>query len=110
MSVRSWPTYLLRDIPEATRTALEEDAALDGRSLIEIIRSILCQHYGLDCDPVIATGRAKFQDGTDTMLLRLQPELWEAIKEDIAAQETPYGAPHRIIHGILAAHYNGGHP
>lgn len=110
MSVRSWPTYLLRDIPEATRTALEEDAEREERSLIEIIREILCSHYGLDCEPVTAAGRSKFTDGTNTMLLRLQPELWEAIRRDIAAEDILYGAPHKIIHGILSAYYNGGHP
>lgn len=109
--IRDWPTYLLRDIPEATRAALEEDAAREERSMIEILREILCGHYELDCEPVISTARPpKPKPATDTMMLRLQPELWQAIRAEADQQESRYGATNRIIHGILADHYNGGHP
>ena len=113
MSVRSWPTYLLRDIPEETRAALEEDAEETGQPMIELIREILCSRYELDCDPV--GGRPqKPTKGTGTMLLRLQPEVWEALKEEAGTSNTAYGSPRgamdKIIHSALADHYNGGHP
>ena len=111
MSVRDWPTYLLRDIPPGTRLALEIEAGAEDRSMIEIIREILCAHYELDCEPVLATARPpKPKPSTDTMILRLQPELWQAIRQEADQQESRYGATDRIIHAILAAHYNGGHP
>jgi hypothetical protein len=113
ISVRSWPTYLLRDIPETTRAAIEVDAELDGVSMIEVIRRVLCAHYELECEPV--GGRpGKREDGTGTMLLRLQPEVWEALKAEAGLADTAYGSPRgamdKIIHSALAAHYNGGHP
>ncbi len=115
MSVRSWPTYLLRDIPEETRTALEADALTEEKSLAECIREALCSHYELDCEPVEAIGRPPApKKGVTTMVLRLQPALWEAIKADAGWADTHYGSPRgaidRIIHGILSSHYNGGHP
>lgn len=110
LSVRSWPTYLLRDIPEATRTALEEDAALNEQSMAETMRTILCSHYGLDCDPVEAFGRPPDKiTGTDTMILRVQPALFAAIKADAGKADTHYGTPRgamrEIILRILAEHY-----
>lgn len=103
MSVKSWPTYLLRDIPEATRAALEEDANLDGRGLAEVVREILCAHYDLDCEAVENSGPPPGHiRGTSTMLLRLQPELREAIRADAGPDR---GATNRVIHEILAEHY-----
>ena len=95
MPVREWPTYLLRDIPEATRAALEEDAELNGVSLAETMREILCAHYALDCEPVETFGRPPaYTVGTDTMILRVQPELFKAIKEDAGKADTHFGSPH----------------
>ena len=113
MSVRTWPTYLLRDIPDETRAALEADAEATGLPMIELIREALCEHFGLDCDPV--GGRPqKGKKGTGTMLLRLQPEVWEALKAEAGVSDTAYGSPRgamdKIIHSALANHYNGGHP
>lgn len=107
MSVRDWPTYLLRDIPEGTRAALEEDAAREERSMIEILRELLCSYYELDCPPVTATARPpKPSPGTGTMLLRLQPELWEALKSEASESDRAYGAMDKIIHRVLAEHYS----
>lgn len=114
MSVREWPTYLLRDIPEHVRTAIEEDAEREERSLAETMREILCSHYDLDCDPVETFGRRDHVKGTGTMLLRVQPELFQAIKADAGSADTAYGSPrgemHRIITAILSDYYNGGTP
>ena len=106
MSVKTWPTYLLRDIPDHLRAQIEEDADLDGRAMIEIIRDILCGHYDLDCPPVDSRPPAP-EEGTTTMVLRLQPELWEAIKADAGRDEMTYGATKRVVLGILENHYAG---
>lgn len=76
--------------------------------MIELIRRVLCAHYGMDCKPI--SGRpGRREEGTGTMLLRLQPEVWEALKAEAGSAPTTYGFPHgaidRIIHGALAAHY-----
>ena len=111
MSVREWPTYLLRDIPEDTRARIEEDASLDGTSMIEVVREILCTHYELDCEAVETSGPPPPPiKGTDTMLLRVQPALFSAIKKDAEQLSSPYGATRKIVLQILTAHYNGGNP
>ena len=102
MSVRTWPTYLLRDIEPEIRKAIEADAELDGASMIEVVRGILCDHYSLDCEPVETSARQEKITGTDTMVLRLQPALWEAIKADAGPT---YGATRKTITAILADHY-----
>jgi len=109
MSVRSWPTYLLRDIPDEIRAAIEADAETEERSMAEIIREILCGHYELNCDPVEAFGPAPKLPGTNTMVLRVQPEVFSAVKADAARMESQYGAMRKVIFSILKAHYNGGH-
>ena len=111
MSVREWPTYLLRDIPEDTRARIEEDAEVDGTSMIEVVREILCSHYELNCEAVETSGPPPPPiKGTDTMLLRVQPALFSAIKKDAEKMDSPYGAMRKVIFGILTAHYNGGIP
>ena len=110
MSVKSWPKYLLRDIPDHLRSAIEEDADLDGTSMIEVVRGILCAHYKLDCSPVDSVQRSEFIPGTGTMVLRLQPELFEKLNADVQKAASPYGAKKKVVMDILADHYNGGHP
>ena len=116
LSVRSWPTYLLRDIPEQTRAALEEDARFTGQSMIELIREILCSRYDLNCESVTHpfAKPPPPSKGTKTMLLRLQPEVFAKLKEEAGTSNTAYGSPRgamdKIIHSALADHYNGGHP
>ena len=88
MIVRDWPTYLLKNIPRDIRAGIEEEAG-EG-SMAEVIRSILCEHYGLDCEPVIARNKFPKINGTEMMVLRLQPELWSAIKQDASARNIPH--------------------
>ncbi len=105
MAVRTWPTYLLRDIEPEIRKAIEADAELDGASMIEVVRGILCSHYSLDCEPVETSVRSPEKiTGTDTMVLRLQPALWEAIKADAGPG---YGETRKAIMFALHFHYNG---
>jgi len=106
MSVlRDWPTYLLKNIPLQIRQGIERDAGDD--SMAEVIRGILCEHYALDCEPVVARNKFLRVNGTDTMVLRLQPELWEKIKADALTARTTHRA---VILEALEAHYDGGHP
>jgi hypothetical protein len=109
MSVREWPTYLLRDIPEDIRARIEKDASSGyGTSMIEVVREILCSHYELDCEAVETSGPPPPPiKGTDTMLLRVQPALFSAIKKDAEQLSSPYGATRKIVLQILTAHYNG---
>ena len=101
--VASWPKYLLRDIPDEIRAAVEEDAEREQCAMIEVVREILCGHYSLDCDPVEATAKPPAPvKGTGTMVLRLQPALMDAIQADSG---NGYGDKRRTILGILAAHY-----
>ena len=75
-----WPTYLLKNIPPEIRSQIEHEAGLGAMS--EVIRRILCAHYSLDCDPVQTRNRFARINGTDTMILRLQPELFQEIRRD----------------------------
>ena len=107
MSVlRDWPTYLLKNIPLHIRAGIEHDAGFT-ESMAEVIRGILCEHYGLDCEPVVARNKFLRVNGTDTMVLRLQPELWEKIKADALTARTTHRA---VILEALEAHYDGGNP
>jgi hypothetical protein len=98
--LRDWPTYLLKSIPRDIREGIEQEAGTG--SMAEVIRSILCEHYGLDCEPVIARNKFLKINGTETMVLRLQPELWSAIKRDAKKQHRPHRS---VIIEALADHY-----
>ena len=111
MSVRSWPTYLLNGIPPEVRAAIEEDAELDGVSLAEVMRGILCAHYGLNCETVDTFSKPpKPNRGTTTMVLRVHPELFAAIKEDAgqagSSYGTAYGGMRKRIIEILSDFYS----
>lgn len=109
MSVREWPRYLINGIPPQVRAGIEADADEQGASLAEIMRQILCAHYGLECERVERTSDAKRIDGTLTFHLRVHPDLFQAIKEDAGAAGTAYGTAYggmrkRIIE-ILSEFY-----
>lgn len=110
MSVRSWPTYLLNGIPPEVRAAIEEDALEAEISLAEVMRQILCAHYDLQCEPVETFSKPPPPNqGTATMVLRVHPDLFSAIKKDAGQAGTSYGTAYggmrkRIIE-ILSQHY-----
>lgn len=99
MASRPWILFLLREIPEELLVLIRDDALEGERSLSDLMRSILCSHYELDCPP---SGSASKYGGSNTLLLRLQPELFDTIKADAAALGTPMRA---LILDILEAHY-----
>ena len=101
--LNDWPTYLLKNIPLKIREGIEREAG--SGSMSEVIRRILCARYGFDCEPVRMRGRAMIVDGTETMHLRLQPELWKAIRQDSKKRKVPHRT---IIIEALESHYEGG--
>lgn len=78
----TWTTFLLRNIDPKLLRRLNADARAEGRSFSDLVRSILCEHYSLDCPP--SGAHSKWEFGSRTQLLKLQPELFQAIKEDAA--------------------------
>lgn len=103
MAVTKWPSYLITRIPDDLRSALEEDAEESGTSLAEIMRRILCAHYGLDCEQVERFGGPAIE-GSDRFVLRLQPDLFSAIKKDSAKSGETMRT---LLLEILSSHYNG---
>ena len=95
-----WPTYLLKNIPPEIRSQIEDEAGAGAMS--EVIRRILCAHYSLDCEPVLTRNKFLKVDGTETMVLRLQPELWKAIKRDAKRRKIPTRS---VIIEALKLHY-----
>lgn len=69
----------------------------------ETIRGILCAHYDLECSPLRSSWpRDDARNGSQTILVRMHPELWVALKED--ASETGESMQ-ALTHAALAAHY-----
>jgi len=100
--VREWPTYLLKRVPESLKTDLSYEATAYATSMANVIRRILCDAYGLNCPPRRAYHREDIQLDQGTLLVRLQPELFEAVKEDASRN----GRPQRdVILDLLTAHY-----
>ena len=95
-----WPTYLLKNIPPEIRSHIEHEAGAGAMS--EVIRRILCSHYSLDCEPVLTRNKFLRVNGTETMVLRLQPELWKVIKRDAKKRKRPTRA---VIIEALELHY-----
>ena len=84
MSTEHWPAYVLR-LSEPLRASLSAEAAAGGRSLQATMRAILCAHYGLE--PPRGISYAAVRDtGATSYLLRANPELFSAIRDDAAKQ------------------------
>lgn len=87
-----WPTYLLKSIPEKTRSRLTDEARDRDVSVSDVIRQTLCARYGLHC-PQASYHYDSRDAGSRTMLLRLQPKLRKAL--DAEAEEA--GVPLRML-------------
>ena len=96
----NWPTYLLKNIPSKMRSQIEHEAGAGAMS--EVIRRILCAHYSLDCDPVLTRNKFLRVNGTETMVLRLQPELFKEIRKEARRRQKP---TRTIIIEALENHY-----
>ncbi len=109
-SVTSWPAYLLWNIRPDLRAAISQEARELDISLAETVRRILCEHYGLDCEPVTLrrggmVGYNRERDkGHLQLLLRLQPALFDQIRLDAQIEQRSMRG--RIM-DALDAHYAG---
>lgn len=100
------PYFLLRDMSADLRQNLELDAQDSRIPFQEIIRAILCDHYSLDCPNHKGVIRNDQWTGTPTVLLKLQPELFSAIKEDAA--ETGESMRSLVLAALESRYVTGG--
>lgn len=103
------PYFLIRGMSPALRDALEEDAQAAGLPIQETLRRILCAHYDLDCSPINGMLRKDAWGDATTILVKMQPELFFALKEDAAETGESMQA---LVHQALEGHYavTGGTP
>lgn len=104
-TVASWPAYVFHKpdgLPSLLRNAISAEAKERDQSLADTIRGVLCSHYRLDCPPRSKSYQPDRDQGATKMVLRLQPALFQEIKDD--AQER--GLTLRlVILGILLDYY-----
>ena len=79
---RAWPTYFLKRVPDQLKDNLNTDAETRDVSVADVIRMILCAHYRLDCPPRSTMFHGGIRPHTQNTILRLQPGLWRALKDD----------------------------
>lgn len=96
------PYFLLRNMNRKLRHRLEADAKKANESLAETVRGILCEHYLIDCSEIEGAIRRDVWNASLTVLLKLQPELFQAIKDDSAESEESMRS---LIIGALETHY-----
>lgn len=99
------PNLILTD---ELRVALEDEREESGVSMSEQMRQVLCDHYGLDCEPVNYFGGTQPNFGK-SFTLRVSPELFQHLQ----AEKRDKGLPmRRLVLAILNEHYdtNGGPP
>lgn len=98
VAVTDWPAYLLGGVPPQQRALLSAMAEHEDVSVSDVVRGILCRHYGLDCEPVSFKYDGDRDRQGERLLLRLQPELWRKMKKDTKGR---YGAFRALIQQIL---------
>lgn len=97
-----WPAYLLTNIPAGLRVSLSAQAEHDDTTVADTVRKILCGHYRLECPPVSAGGyRATRDKHHPNLVLRVQPDLFRAVKADAKVQRRTM---RHIIMEILTDH------
>lgn len=74
-----WVKFLVRDLDPAILLELQAEAQTEQASVSEVMRQRLCAHFGFDCAPSYAASRP--DSNSTTRLLRLQPELFAAIRK-----------------------------
>lgn len=104
MTVSDWPAYLLRNIPADTREAMTARALRDDTSLADVVRQALCAHYQMECDPASFRYQAQLDTGGDTILIRVQPDVWKMMKKETRAK---YGAFRQLILQSLSDYLKG---
>ena len=81
-SLSTYVKFLVRDLDAELLRLMRIDARHARLSLAEHMRQILCSHFELECRPSRARPRRK--TGATTILLSMQPELWQAVKDESA--------------------------
>lgn len=105
--VTQWPTYLLKNVQVTRRRHLSKTAAAWDVSVADVVRSLLCGRYGLECPPE-SYGYDRSRDTkATTLVLRMQPELDKALEREVA--RTGH-SKRRIILDTIEAHYKKGEP
>ena len=106
-TVAEWPSYVFHKpdgLPVTLREAISTEAREQDQSLADTIRGILCSHYDLDCPPRSKMGYQSDRDqGATKMVIRLQPELFQAIKEDSTERHLTIRL---VILGILLDYFD----
>ena len=100
--VASWPTYLLTGVPADHRLLISEEAEGRNTSVSDVIRSLLCDSFRLDCPPESYRYDASRDKGARTILLRLQPKLVKALDRE---QRRSGMNKRQIILGTIESHY-----
>ena len=81
----TWVRFLVRNLDKRTLTLIRKDALRRKLPVQDWVRTILCRHYSLDCETTKRFSAKRAQSGhSTTFLLRLQPALWQAVKDDAA--------------------------
>lgn len=96
-----WPAYLLTNIPPHLRVSLSAQAERDDTTVADTVRKILCDHYQLECPPVSSGYRASRDKHHPNLILRVQPDLFKAVKQDAKRQRRTM---RHIIMTILTDH------
>lgn len=98
--------FLLRNMDQTLRDRLEEDADEIGESLQEMIRRVLCEHYELDCSEIKGTPRESTRRDAATVLIRMQTELFQAVKVD--SEETGESMRTLVLDALEARYVTDG--
>ena len=75
MTVKDWPSYLLRGVPPDLRAQLSARAETDQLSLADVIRQALCERYKMECEVVSYRYQPELDTGNDVIIIRVQPEV-----------------------------------
>jgi hypothetical protein len=95
-----WAELLVRGIDPKVLARVRRDAARRRLAVSDLIRMILCRHYGLECTPSKRTARPS--KGSTTILLRMHPHLKDQLELDAQIQERSMSA---LIREILESRY-----
>jgi plasmid stability protein len=81
----TWVRFLVRNLDGRTLKLIRKDAFRRKLSVQDWMRTILCNYYELDCEKAKRFSAKRAKSGhARTFLLRLQPALWQAVKDDAA--------------------------
>ncbi len=94
---------MITRIPDPVRSELSREAEARNVSVQDVIRSVLCDRYRLNC-PQASYGYEPARDTgvSDTIHLRMQKKLKHALERDAAKTNRPLRT---VIIDTLEAHY-----